>query len=252
MAKKYNDPKKFSLGIYNGHGMQTNGVFDPGTTYKGRKEEEICEPITQAAVKDLRRLGFTVFTDAFNGNKINMYEQVKKSNEKNVDVHVALHLDWYEAPKGTYPIAASDEGEKLAKCINKAVKKRTGMTVRGILRSGDYYETNATNMPAVIYECGDIEEDYVRLKKADVYGKAIAEGICDYLRVKYVAEDEPFKVRAKKKLVIRETASTSSKKVGYAKKGVYTIVKTSYNGTRGKLKSGAGWITITDKFCEKL
>ena len=107
-------------------------------------------------------------------------------------------------------------------------------------------------MVACIYECGDIDEDYSRLKKADIYGKAIAEGICDYLRVKYIADSEPFKVRAKKNLIIRETSSLTSKKVGTAKKGVYTIVKVSSKGKRGKLKSGAGWITITDKYCEKL
>ena len=246
MNKKASD---FTLAIFAGHGKSTDGSWDPGCTYKSYTEAELVLPITKAAVTALRRCGFKIITDA-EGNKINMIKQVEMSNANNVDIHVSLHLEWSGAPKGTYPICASNEGKKLANCINKAVMRETGMTTRGVKKTDEYYETNATNMPAVIFECGSIKADLKRVKKYKVYGEAIAEGICDYFGVEYVPES--FKVRAKKNLIIRKTSSLTSKKVGTAKKGVYTISKVSSNGKRGKLKSGLGWITITNSYCERL
>lgn len=246
MAKQASD---FTIAAFAGHGKSTDGSWDPGCTYKSYTEADLVLPITKDAVTALRRCGFKVITDA-DGNKLNMIKQVEKSNTNDVDIHMSFHLDWSGAPKGTYPICASEEGKKLANCVNKAVMKRTNMKTRGIRKTDDYYETNATNMPAVIFECGSIKKDLTRIKKHKVYGEAIAEGMCDYFNVPYVEEE--FKVRAKKNLIIRKTSSLSSKKVGTAKKGVYTIVKVSSNGKRGKLKSGTGWITITEKYCSKL
>lgn len=244
--------KDITLAVWVGHGKSTDGSWDPGCTYGDYTEADLLLPIVRHAVAALRRCGFVVLTDAYNANNINMIKQVEKSNEKGVDAHLSFHLDWSGAPKGTYPIVASKAGKALAKDINKYVKKRTGMTTRGFLVSSNYYETNATDMPAVIYECGSIKADLTRIKKAKVYGEAIAEGICAHYGVPY-AKDVPFLVKTKGKLIIRKTSSLTSKRIGKTEKGgVYTIVKVTSNGNRGKLKSGAGWITITDKYCEKL
>ena len=244
MAKKASD---FTLGVYAGHGESTDGSWDPGCTYKDYTEAALVLPITKDTVTALRRCGFNVITDA-DGNRINMIKQVEKSNAKNVDLHLSFHLDWLKAPKGTLPICASAEGKKLATCINKAVMRETGMTTRGVEKTDAYYETNATNMPAVIFECGSIKADLKRIQKHKIYGEAVAMGVCDYLGVPFVEEE--FKIRTTKKLVIRKTSALTSKKTGTAPKGVYTIVKVSANGKRGKLKSGLGWITITG--CERV
>ena len=246
MAKKASD---FTAAIWAGHGKSTDGSWDPGCVYKKYTEAELVLPITKAVDAALKRCGFNTITDAV-GNKLNMIKQVEQSNAKDADIHLSIHLEWSGAPKGTYPICASNEGKKLATCINKAVMRETGMTTRGVKKTDEYYETNATDMPAVIFECGSIKADLKRVQKYKVYGEAIAEGICDYFDVPYVEEE--FKVRAKKNLTVRKTSSLTSKKTGKAKKGIYTIVKVSANGKRGKLKSGLGWITITDKYCEKL
>ena len=246
MAKKASE---FTLGVYAGHGVSTDGSWDPGCTYKDYTEADLVLPITKDAVTALKRCGFNVVTDA-DGNKLNMIKQVEKSNAKDVDLHLSFHLDWSKAPKGTLPICASAEGKKLAVCINKAVIGETGMTTRGIEKTDVYYETNATNMPAVIFECGSIKADLKRIKKHKAFGEAVAMGVCDYLDVPYI--EEAFKIRTKRKLTVRKTAALTSKKTGIAPKGMYTIVKVSSNGKRGKLKSGLGWITITDKYCEKL
>ena len=52
-------------------------------------------------------------------------------------------------------------------------------------------------------------------------------------------------------LNIRKSASADSKKVGcITNKGTYTITKTS--GSWGYLKSGAGWINISDKYVKRV
>lgn len=244
-----NKAEDYTVASWAGHGKSRDGSWDAGCTYKGYTEAELVLPITKAVNTALKRCGFSVVTDA-DGNKLNMIKQVEKSNAKNVDIHLSFHLDWSEAPKGTYPICASNEGKELATCINKVVMRETGMTTRGVLKTDAYYETNATNMTAVIFECGSIKADLKRVQKYKVYGEAIAEGICDYFDVPYVEEE--FEVRAKKNLIVRKTSSLTSKKTGTAKKGTYTIVKVSANGKRGKLKSGLGWITITDKYCSRV
>ena len=78
---------KIKVGIYVGHGRQTNGVWDPGATYGNEKEAERMLPITQAFVKYAKLNGFEVITDVPKNN-INMIEQVKKSNKEDVDVVV--------------------------------------------------------------------------------------------------------------------------------------------------------------------
>lgn len=66
------------------------------------------------------------------------------------------------------------------------------------------------------------------------------------------APDKAFKVQITvKSLKIRAGAGATYKQVGSIKdKGVYTIVKTS--GSWGKLKSGAGWINISSKYCKRV
>ena len=63
---------------------------------------------------------------------------------------------------------------------------------------------------------------------------------------------QKFKVRAKGNLIVRKTSSLLSKNLKTLKKGsTYNIVRVSSNGKRGKLSTG-GWITITNKYVERI
>ena len=93
----------------------------------------------------------------------------------------------------------------------------------------------------------------------DKLARAEAECIASYLLGKKVTLNtstttttvSSFKVKVKVDgLNIRKGPGTSYAKVGcITDKGVYTIVET--NGNWGKLKSGAGWINISDKYVTK-
>lgn len=65
-----------------------------------------------------------------------------------------------------------------------------------------------------------------------------------------ITDDGSFKVRLKSDMNIRKGASTLYGTNGVAKIGVYTIIETK--GNWGKLKSGAGWINISDKYAERV
>jgi uncharacterized protein YgiM (DUF1202 family) len=81
----------------------------------------------------------------------------------------------------------------------------------------------------------------------DPIGKALAQGICDYYGVE-LENDYKVQVTASA-LNIRSGPGTDHDITGVIKdKGTYTITET--DGSWGKLKSGAGWISL--KYCRRL
>jgi surface antigen len=182
----------FKIGSYRGHGISTNGSWDPGTTYKGDTEAELIAPIVTAQNKYLKATGrFKIYTDP--NNNINMIKQIAKSNKNKVAVHIADHCDYYEASSGSNPLYSKNSkyGKELAKYVNKYVKQYTGLKSKGLTARTDLGELNDTNMPAVVFELGSIKYDAdVFKEKYDEYGKAIARGICDYFGVPFVTKEE--------------------------------------------------------------
>ena len=243
------------VGIYCGHGTQTNGVWDSGATYGSEQEAKRMLSITKAFVKYAKLNGFEVVTDVPKNN-INMVKQVAKSEANDVDVHISIHCDWYKASSGSFGLycKGSKNGKKLATCLNKYVKKMTGIRSKGIIARTDLYELNKTSMPACVFECGSIKADRYQwdtAKEADEYGKALCMGLCKYFGKTFIEKKattkEPtaksYKVQVKiDDLNIRTGPGTKYESKGYIKPGTYTIVKT--DGKWGKLKSGAGWIHL--------
>ena len=189
MATTYANPAKIPIGFYIGHGISIDGSKDPGVTYGKYTEADLVKPVIVAGIKYLKKCGFTqIYTDA-PGNRINMIKQIEMSNKNHVKIHVAGHIDYKPAPTGTMPLYVSESGKKLAAAMNKWVIEYTGFKTRGLVRRTDLRELNETDMPAVIFEMGSIDDDYkVIQKKADAIGKGMARGICEYLNVKWVEE----------------------------------------------------------------
>lgn len=205
---------KIKVGIYVGHGKQTNGVWDPGATWGSEKEAERMLPITQAFVKYAKLNGFEVVTDVPKNN-INMVEQVKKSNKEDVDVHIAIHADWYKASSGSFGLynKGSKNGKKLASCLNTYVKKMTGIRLKGTYARTDLYELKKTNMPACVFECGSIKADryeWDTAKEADEYGKALCMGLCKYYGKTFVEEKATTTTQTNKKELYRVRKSWSN------------------------------------------
>lgn len=224
-----------TVGIYCGHGTQTNGVWDSGATYNGEQEAKRMLPITEAFVKYAKINGFEVVTDVPKNN-INMIEQVAKSEKNDVDVHISIHCDWYKASSGSFGLycKGSKQGKKLATCLNTYVKKLTGIRSKGVIARTDLYELNKTSMPACVFECGSIKADkkeWDTAKEADEYGKALCMGLCKYYGKTFIEK----KATATKPAATTEKKSTTTEKKATTttKKSVTTIAKEVIAGKWG-------------------
>lgn len=231
-----------------GHGKSTDGSWDPGCAYAGYTEAGLMLPITKAAVKYLRGCGIKVLSDADTGNDKNIIADVRWANAQDVELYVSVHCDYSKAPKGVMPLYVSTKGKKLATALNSAIKSGVGINSRGVIKRLDLWELNGTEMPAVVLETSAVHDKILR-EKPDAYGKAIAKGVCAYLGVKFV---EPAKTKA---VTVDYKVNTGNKSVAYyadhnantkkgSCRGVFTIVE-EY-GQFGKLKSGAGWVKLSD------
>lgn len=138
--------------------------------------------------------------------------------------------------------------------VDKGFKKRSVFATNlGVLRNSNY--------PCCLIEYGfyDNKQDLNILKNhQDVLCEATVKGICAHFGIQYKEptqsqpEQESFLVKIIcDELNIREDASFSSKVVGVVTKNqVFTIVEVK-NGL-GKLKSGAGWISMGSKYVQKV
>lgn len=175
-----------TIAVHCGHGMSLDGSWDSGCVYKGHSEAKLMLAITKAAVKYLRASGVNVQSDADHGNNKNMIADVRQANNSGVAMYLSIHCDYSGAPRGVMPLYVSGSGKKLAKCLEKTIKKDMGMKSRGVQKRTDLFELNGTDMTACILETGSIKGDLATLRDhPDKYGKAIAKGICQYMGVKF-------------------------------------------------------------------
>lgn len=115
-----------------------------------------------------------------------------------------------------------DAGAKQIKAVRWLISYIQGKcpNAKTIIR---HYDVNGKPCPA----------RYLDAAKWNDLKKAVAGG------------STPYKVEIVKAVNVREKASAASKKVmALYPHGVYTIVKTNKKKTWGKLKSGAGWISL--------
>ena len=160
------------------------------------------------------------------------------------------------------------EDKKLASIVAPKLASKTGLRNRGVKTA--QFAVLTCRATAILCEGGfmDTANDYAVItsdKGQQAYADAVVEGLVEYLGLTKktqptntpssttpVTSNEVFTVKIKvDSLNIRKTASFDSPVVGTVKKGeVYTIVE-QQNGL-GRLKSGAGWISMGDKYVEKV
>lgn len=260
-----------------GHGKNTPGKRtlngDKGVINEWVMNNAVCVKIQ----KILSNYNVTVKrTDDTDGSSdVSLASRVSKTNSINPDLFVSIHhnavgsstwssatgVEVYYHPQGT----ANDK--KMASILAPKLSAKTGLRNRGV-KTAAYYVLNC-KPTAILVEGGfmDSSVDYPVItsdKGQTAYAEAVAEAIIEFLNLKPKAQSKPsdnkpsntvsgsdFKVRIKTLLNIRKSDSLNSAVVGTVKKGqVFTIVKVS-NGM-GKLKSGAGWISMDKNYVEKI
>lgn len=268
--------KKIALDA--GHGLNTPGKQTPN----GIKEWSLNDKVRDKVVNILKAYDVEIIntdndegkTDESLASRWNMYVKAK------VDAFVSIHHNAFEGKwgKATGVEVFTDRNgtakdKELANLIYDRMVKYTGLKGRGV-KEYDFAVINQDSIPAVLCEGGfmDGTEDYKYItsdKGQTAYAKAVAEGLIEFLNLKKkkttttkkpaatttkkeetTKTDSSFLVRVTaNSLRIRKGPGTDYGTAGYINdKGTYTIVETkSGNGSAkgwGKLKSGAGWISL--------
>ena len=174
--------------IETGHGINRNGIWDPGCTWGKYQEAKLMLPICKSMAKYLRERGVYVYTDADNGNNRNLKWLLKNLEGYKVSVLVNVHCDNKGTPRGTLPLYRTAKQKELAECLNKGMHKHVKIKNRGLKKRKNLETLNKTRSYCVacLFETGNIKKDNKILrKKYDAYGKGLAEGVCSYLGVKW-------------------------------------------------------------------
>lgn len=261
-----------------GHGLHTGGKrclkkLDPNQTREWVLNDRIADEVCRL----LKLAGHTVkrVDDTDGSTDVALGTRVKKANEWGADLYASIHHNAgiSGGSGGGTEVYVSKGCSAKSKKVQEAVYKHA--IKRGKLkgdradgtRSANFYVIAYTKMPAFLIECGfmDSKTDikYI-LDKAwsKKIARGIAEGICEVYGGKINAvtaakkDPDAFKVKVIcDSLNIREAAGTNHKKVGaITDKGKYTIIATKkVDGvTWGKLKSGAGWISLHSDYVKRV
>lgn len=242
-----------------------HGGSDPGAVAYGLKEKDINLNILKACRDELKRHKVTVICSREKDENDPVGQEVKEANAADVDIAASFHIN---AGKGdgfeVFCNPKNEDGMKLAKLGEKYIKE-LGQNSRGIKNGMHLCFIKNTRMMAVLFESFFIDNDKDNnigdtVAEQKALGVAYAKAILDYLDIKYkenkkssitkkeTKKDTSYKVEIiADVLKVRKGAGTSFGTNGSVRKGqVYTIVDEKYNGKTkwGKLKSGAGWISL--------
>ena len=252
-----------------GHGLKTAGKQTPNGikewTLNDKVRDKVVSYLSAYDVKILNVDGNEGNTDESLSARLNAY--LKAGANAFVSIHHNAYTGSWNGATGVEVYTDKNPTNadlKLADCIYGRLVNYTSLKGRGIKRA-DFYVINQNKIPAILVEGGfmDGKNDYnVITSEAgqDAYARAVAEGLIEFLNIpkKASAPTNAFgsyrvKVTASA-LNIRKGAGTNYGINGViTDKGVYTIVDEA-NGKGatkwGKLKSGAGWISLD--FCKKV
>lgn len=174
--------------VETGHGIDSNGKWDPGCKWKGYQEAKLMIPIAKSMTNYLRKNGIYVYTDAFSGNNKNLFKTLSFLDKHSVSAFVNIHCDYKKAKAGTLPLYRTAEQKKLAKALNKGVHSTVKIKNRGLKKRTDLktLKSKKVHCPACLFETGCISKDNKILRtKYDAYGKGLAKGLCNYLGVAF-------------------------------------------------------------------
>ena len=226
--------------------------------------DELAEDrkVKDAVVKYLKQAGVNVLDvtppDSTSNSNADLSYGVSKANSWGADYFVSIHFNkaynHYNGAIGSEVCvhASFDAANRVMNGLASLGFKR-----RGLKQRPELYEIRHTNMKAMIVEVCFVEatEDVALYKRlgADAIGRKIAESLANKSISASTPKPQPsapaptqtsYVVKIETDVLnVRQSPSTNSAVVTQVKRGdTYTIVEES-NGW-GKLKSGAGWISL--------
>ena len=262
------------INVHAGHAKDGNSFCGADGGNIGVKESVEDRKIKDSIIKYLRADGHTVFdctVDSGSSATDILKKICAKCNANKVDIDLSIHLNAYQKSSKDGKIKGTEcwcysTSSTTAKTIATRICKNIsalGFTNRGVKFNSNYYVLRNTNSQAIIVEtlfCDD-EDDVLQYKKigADAIGKAIAEAVVNK-KISTAstgsAAGGTFIIRIiADELNVRSGAGLDYKVNQVVKKGeAFTIVdvKGADGITWGKLKSGAGWISLNSKYVTRI
>lgn len=234
-----------------------HGGADPGAIGNGFKEKDLNLAIGKYCAEYLKAQGVTVKMSRTKDIDPGLNNRAREANAWGADLVCEIHINagGGDGAEVYYSIVGG-KSKTMAQNIEAEIKK-IGQNSRGIktkknAQGKDFLGIiRMTKAPAVLVECAfiDNKKDIAIIDtKAEQkkMGEAIAKGILKTLGKK----EEEFKVKVTANaLNVRSGPGTNYEiNTVIRDKGIYTITETS--GSWGKLKSGAGWISLN--YCRRL
>ena len=164
-----------------GHGVESNGVFDPGAIgTDGRQEHQEAFQVCTYALAAMRRSGLTVVSETAQGasHDPDFHGSALRANQLRPRVAIEVHFDWSGGVDGFSGLYSSAQGQSLAEHIGTAFKARHLPRAADVHRT-DLYFLNRTGMPALIPEIRRVHDWPDAQNRAQ--GEALAEGTCAFL-----------------------------------------------------------------------
>jgi hypothetical protein len=252
--------------IYLSPSNQSSNSYATGNT----TEMIECDKIANATATALKRCGFEVKVGKSGDT---MQNRCTESDNFKADIHMPIHTNAYngKVTGGTRVFCLNSNGKKACESVLKYLGAISPGTGDSVSYQTGLYEINVPAALTVYVECEFHDtktgSDWIRNNTTNI-GEAICHGLCDYFGVTYkktastttsstsastsssTSKSSEYKVKVTiSDLNIRKGAGTNYATTGkYTGKGVFTIVETK-SGTGstkgwGKLKSGAGWISL--------
>jgi N-acetylmuramoyl-L-alanine amidase len=185
------------VGTDDGHGIQTEGKRSPD----GYKENFFNHPVKAYLNNDLIRNGFKVVDCSPTRDDNSLQDRIIRANNGKCNIFISIHFNAmgnnWSSTQGieTFYHGNSTEGKKLADSIHHFLLQGTKQSNRGVksdfsLFKTGFYVLRKTNMPAVLCECGFMDNKYERkLMESEEFQKEcaaeICKGICHYFGIQY-------------------------------------------------------------------
>ncbi len=168
-----------------------HGGGDPGAIGNGIQEKDIVMPISQAAGRELQRLGYVVYYTRTQDVEIDLAPRVALAEQVRADAFVSIHANSLasraDQVRGieTFFAPGSRSGRELAEFIQTQAIGATGANDRGV-KSARFYVIYKTTMPSVLVETGFVTnpQEAANLNNPGYQkslGEAIARGIHQFL-----------------------------------------------------------------------
>ena len=191
----------YKICIDNGHGYNTPGKRTPVMPDGGViREWEFNHPTAKKLQSVLNSCGLSAIMVSDTKEDTPLQTRVERANKERADIFISIHYNALNGKWGehggieTYYFKTSSKGKRLAELVQKELVRETGRRDRGI-KEGDFYVLRATAMPAILCECGfmdNLEEAKLMLNESYQWkvAEAIGKGICSYLGIDYISRQD--------------------------------------------------------------